>query len=99
MVKTAKKTEKNICEFYLDIQRQHSEEFPNEKVAVILQVGDFYEFYGINTDTRKESILKEVCDVLSKRLDHAASGAFVAALPTCANFISFRACCIKCRSC
>ena len=65
MVKTPKKSEKNICEFYIDLQRQHSEEFPNEKVAVILQVGDFYEFYGINTDTRKESILKEVCEVLS----------------------------------
>lgn len=65
MVKTAKKPEKNICEFYLDLQRQHSNEFPNEKVAVILQVGDFYEFYGINTETRNESILKEVCEVLS----------------------------------
>ena len=28
MVKTPKKSEKNICEFYIDLQRQHSEEFP-----------------------------------------------------------------------
>ncbi len=55
----------NICEFYIDLQKKHSQEFPNEKIAVILQVGDFYEFYGANTETRKESILNEVCEVLS----------------------------------
>ena len=51
-----KKPEKSIYEFYIDLQRKHSAEFPNEKVAVILQVGDFYEFYGINTRERQESI-------------------------------------------
>ena len=51
-----KKPEKSIYEFYIDLQRKHSAEFPNEKVAVILQVWDFYEFYGINTRERQESI-------------------------------------------
>ena len=65
-----KKPEKSIYEFYIDLQRKHSAEFPNEKVAVILQVGDFYEFYGINTPERQESILDEICQVISIQKSH-----------------------------
>ena len=35
-----------------------------------LRIGDFYEFYGINIPERHESILDEICEVISIQKSH-----------------------------
>ena len=64
-----KLTKKSVGEAYMDILADNKEKFNKDKLGLIMQVGSFYEMYGIikNDDTRIGN-LWEMADLLNLKV-------------------------------
>ena len=61
---------KTIYDEYFSYQNKYEEKYKSNKVIVLMEVGKFYEIYGIKD---REGKVEEVCDVLSIRISNKDS--------------------------
>src|SRR3989338_636867 len=58
------KKEKKISDEYFEIFDKYREKF-GEKTVLFMQVGSFYELYGIETETEKVGCVSEISELLN----------------------------------
>ena len=51
-----------LIDDYFELQEQYEKKF-GEKTIVLMQVGGFFEVYGVVTDTIKKGLIYEICDL------------------------------------
>ena len=64
-----KLTKKSVGEAYMDILADNKEKFNKDKLGLIMQVGSFYEMYGIiKNDGTRIGNLWEMADLLNLKV-------------------------------
>ena len=55
---------KHIIDQYIDYQNKYVQEF-GKNTLVLMEVGSFFEIYGINNENTKIGNVKDVCNILN----------------------------------
>ena len=53
-----------IVEQYKNFFDEYSKKYPKERLAIMMQVGDFYEFYGVENDSLCFGNVTQIASVL-----------------------------------
>jgi len=58
-----------VVEFYIETLKEYKKKLNKDKVAILMQVGEFFEIYGIiYPDNRKEGNIWEFCDNVNLKI-------------------------------
>ena len=58
-----------VVEFYIDTVKEYKEKFKKDKITVLMQVGEFFEIYGlIYPDGSKVGDLWEFCENVNLKI-------------------------------
>ena len=78
-----------LIDYYLDKQTEYERKY-GEKTLVLMEVGSFFEFYGVANDKEKIGDIKNVCELLNIQmtrrnkaiLENSRKNALMAGFPT-----------------
>jgi len=55
--------EELVIDKYFNLTKEYREKYPNSKVAILMQVGSFYEVYGYEKNNIIDSTYSEIDDI------------------------------------